>query len=288
MNAPRRSILVALSASALLACNQARPAPVNPVVGSESANVGLFTPGSTLGAATAAASADASAGTTMIVDPNGDRCGGSSGMAGTPCMLTITFQTAPLGQHWGPANIGAVWIEDASGTYIKTIERWAAVRARALYHWLSHACLTSWPEMDAVSTATLPNHNATHSDIWDGKDFKGKLVPDGMYNLFIEVTETETDFGAITMVPFTKGTSPMMVQPPDMTNFKGVSLAYMPTAGTPDMSPKDAGHGAADAGSQGADASVPNDAGTIQGSTGMGATSGSENTALDAGPASSL
>jgi hypothetical protein len=265
-----------------MACDRAREAPVNPVVGSESANVGLFTPGSTLGAmleSTGTGASDAS--TAAVVDtPMGDRCMGTTGDPGTPCMLTVTFMTTPIGEHWKPANVGAAWIEDSSGTYIKTIERWAAIRSRSLYHWLDHACATSWPEMDAVSTATMPDHNAQHSSTWDGKDFNGRLVPDGMYRLFIEVTETETNYGPMGMVDFEKGSSASMLQPPDAAPYKGLTLSYTPSAGGGMDEPADAGHAHADAGGV-TDTSMDAGSGTIEGAASSGATS---EPGLDAGP----
>lgn len=269
------------------ACNQAREAPVNPVVGSEQANVGLFTPGSTLGAMleAPAAGSGGAGGQQMEVVATGDRCAGSSGMAGTPCMLTLTFMTTLIGEHWKPANVGAVWIEDATGTYIKTIERWAAIRSRSLYQWTQHACTAKWPEVDVVAQATRPDHGAAHSAMWDGKDFNGKVVPDGAYKLFIEVTETETNFGPLAMIDFQKNDTASMVQPPDMPPYAGLTLTYTPVAGSPDKH-ADGGEPPADAGG-GTNMNVDAGTGTIEGAASSGATSGGE-PGLDAGPSPML
>lgn len=277
-----------LGAAASAACNQSHEAPVNPVVGSEKANVGLFTPGNTLGAMVEAPAMAGTGGADgqMVAAPmpTGDRCAGSSGEPGTPCMLTVMFKTVPIGEHWKPANVGAVWIEDANGTYVKTIERWAAIRARSLYQWADHACATAWPEMDAIAIATLPDHNSPHADMWDGKDFNGKVVPDGAYKLFIEVTETETNYGPLGVVDFMKNGTASMVQPPDTPAFTGLTLMYMPSAAAP-TEPTDAGSGTnmnVDAGG-GTDMNVDAGGGTIEGAASSGATSGGE-PGLDAGP----
>jgi hypothetical protein len=214
-----------------------------------------------------------------VTAPTGDRCVGSSGDPGTPCMLTVMFKTTLIGEHWKPANVGAVWIEDAAGTYIKTIERWAAIRSRSLYQWADHACATAWPEMDAVSEATLPDHNTQHSDTWDGRDFNGKVVPDGAYKLFIEVTETETNYGPLGVVDFQKNGAPSTVQPPDTPAFAGLTLMYMPSAESPDA-PADGGEPHADAGG-GTNMDVDAGGGTIEGAASSGATSGGPG--LDAG-----
>jgi hypothetical protein len=140
----------------------------------------------------------------------GDRCQGAQGEPGTQGVLTVNFETQPLytDPHWGPSNLGAVWIEDASGTYIKTIERWASHYARALYHWQTHACTRAWPEPDAVSQATL-DAPAKHSSTWDSKDLHGNVVPDGTYYLLIEVSETETAYGPLVAYAFEKGDEPI-------------------------------------------------------------------------------
>jgi hypothetical protein len=292
-----RAVFVVCGA-ATVACNSARDTPVNPVVGSDAANVGLYTPGSTLGAMMETSSSADAGQAMMVVEPTGDRCMGSSGMPGTPCMMMVTFKSVPIGEHWKPKNIGAVWIEDSNNVYIKTIERWAKDRARDLYHWLDHACSTAWPEMDAVSMATFLDHNSLHSSTWDGRDFKGMLVPDGTYHLYVEVTETETNFGPLNMVSFEKGPTAFTMMYPDSPSFTGLTISYMPSAGGSDngagKGAADAGKGASDAGkamdaSQAADGSILGDAGgTILGATGGASTSGGEppTGGLDAGPAS--
>lgn len=141
----------------------------------------------------------------------GDRCEGTHGEPGTPGVLSVSFETQTLGTapHWGPSNMGAVWIEDASGTYIKTIERWVSqLREHSLYHWQTHACTSTWPEPDAVSQASLPEP-AKHQSTWDSKDLHGKVVPDGTYYLLIEVTETDTAYGPLAAYAFEKGTAPI-------------------------------------------------------------------------------
>jgi MYXO-CTERM domain-containing protein len=213
---------------AATSCQSSPGMPIFPNLGG--ANVGLFTPGSTLGAEDASRGDGAvvAAAAPVVDSPMGDRCVGTSGSPGTQGTLTVDFSTQPLGQHWGPANVGAVWIEDAAGAYIKTIERWAAIRARSLYHWSDHACISKWPEPDAVSSATMPNTQKPHHSTWSGKDLNGKVVPDGKYTLFIEVTETETNYGPMVTYEFEKGTMAQMLEPPDKPPHTGLKISYAP------------------------------------------------------------
>jgi len=228
---PRKGGWRALCAAWMLcagACTAESGSPLYPNLGATAdPHVGLYTPGSTLGATMRIgldAGADGSAG-----DVSGDRCTGEVGDAGTKGMLSVEYMTTVIGEHWAPANVGAVWIEDAAGGYVKTIERWAALRVGSLYRWNEHACVAAWPEMDVMAMATLPNHNTMHHAIWTTKDWKGNIVPDGTYRLFIEVTETELNYGPLAMYDFEKGTKSVTLMPPDKPPHKGLKISYEPT-----------------------------------------------------------
>jgi hypothetical protein len=175
------------------------------------------------------------------------RCAGPPETPGafyTPGRLTLTFKTQRLTRINGPSNIGAVWIEDASGNFIRTIELWAGRFGRSLYHWQDHACVDGGPGVDAISEATLPE-DATHKLEWDTRDLHGLNVPDGTYHVFIEVAETELNFGPTAMYSFEKGPSPIAernldmdaVQVPPLPNREafvppiGVTISYMPWPG---------------------------------------------------------
>jgi hypothetical protein len=160
--------------------------------------------------------------------PPGDRCVGLDAMTppGSAGTLKTQFTTVSMGGTWAPDNIGAVWIEDASQRYIKTLELWAGVRKRNLYKWGVRACHK--PEVDVVTRATLPTHQ-THEVSWNGKDLNGLLVPDGTYTLFIEVTETEIDVGVTSTQEFEKGGAPVTLQPADALAAQPLTLTYTPT-----------------------------------------------------------
>jgi hypothetical protein len=141
--------------------------------------------------------------------PPGDRCVGIDPMTppGGAGTLKTQFTTISMDELWAPDNVGAVWIEDASQRYIKTLELWAGVRKSSLYKWGVRACHKPEPEVDVVTRATLPTHQ-THEVSWNGKDLNGLLVPDGIYTLFIEVTETELNVGVTSTQEFEKSATP--------------------------------------------------------------------------------
>jgi hypothetical protein len=155
-----------------------------------------------------------------------------SAAAGT---LTLDFKTVTQGGTYAPRNVGAVWIETGSGMFVKTVERWAGIRANHLSRW--NAASGGWGSffgggntadmMDAVSRATLRSHEMHHVT-WDMKDTTGKVVADGMYNVVIECTEDNFVAGPNASVPFMKGPAPQMITAPDKAPFSGFSAAYQP------------------------------------------------------------
>jgi hypothetical protein len=161
---------------------------------------------------------------------------GASAPAPTGGMLTLDFTSVNQGGRYAPRNVGAVWIETSSGMFVKTLERWAGIRAVHLEHWAMKS--GGWGSrfggggntadmMDTVSRATLRTHEK-HRVTWDMQDATGKVVPDGKYNVVIEVTEDNRTPGAYAAVEFEKGPAPQMVMAPDKAPYASLSLSFQP------------------------------------------------------------
>jgi hypothetical protein len=133
--------------------------------------------------------------------------------------LTVEFTTKTYGAKWAPDNVGAVWIADARGRWIYTLEEWAGL----LNHALNLVTYTgaggpdysaglfagtytsgSPPPADVIATATLHAHKTHKGAAWSFKDSTGKVVADGMYKLMFEMTEQETTDKTLE-IPFMKG-----------------------------------------------------------------------------------
>lgn len=141
---------------------------------------------------------------------------------GTPTSLTLDFTTADQGGKYSPANIGAVWVTDGSGRWVRTLEYWAFIRAKYLSKYnAAGAGLAT----DAISGATFAVHLAHHR-VWDLKDSTGAVVPDGPYTIFIEVTDREDAPGAWTQIPFMKGPTGQVITPPDEAAFTNIKVTY--------------------------------------------------------------
>jgi hypothetical protein len=202
-------------------------------------SAGLFTPGSKLGMDPNALDAGGDGGDAATDDNSQfedaineasgqNRCIEREGEPGAPGTLMIEFQTETYGGHYEPENCGAVWIEDPEGQYVATPMIWAGLRARNLFIWDARRCRGDRP--DAISSATLTEHGKRHLAEWDGKDQTGKLVPDGMYVLNIEVTEDEFDYGRRTEVPFERGSESFTLEPQDVDDDSVINLklSYTP------------------------------------------------------------
>lgn len=176
----------------------------------------------------------------------------SAQTAGT---LTFTFNqpipTAPAPTYTGTQlrNILAVWIENGTGTFIKTKMRYVgSTTSDHLPSWsvksggvLSNALGASSNITDATTGATLrttttPVAFGTRSVTWDGKNVvgatNGTTVADGNYVIWIE--STWVDAGAnnhqvLESYSFTKGTTLVHLTPTSpSTYFNTIDLIWTP------------------------------------------------------------
>lgn len=193
----------------------------------EHPTAGLYTPGSRLGAS----------------DPTdfpskeslGNRCKSFNWQdAGMPTegALAVEFETRSMEGRFAPKNCTAAWIETTAGDYVATIELKVAIRQEGLYYYQDRGC----PEKvgpDVVTGATLTRHGK-HSATWKGFDLDGKPVPDGTYQLYIEVTESDREpTSEFVRVDFEKG--PQKSGGPIVVDAEGplagLSVTWMPGAG---------------------------------------------------------
>lgn len=151
---------------------------------------------------------------------------------GTPATLTVSFATTLLKGTYYPANVGAAWIEDSMMQYVRTVEVWAGERVQSITMWYPRRCNTDATVVapDVITSVTLDAHK-THTRVWDGKDFRGAVAPDGKYTLWLQVTESEfVPEGPYMMIPFEKGTMAWENEPPPIPGFSNIKLTYKPGA----------------------------------------------------------
>ena len=98
--------------------------------------------------------------------------------------LAITASTGTAGGNYSPRNIAAVWIENSSGQFVKSLAVYAAKEKSYLTHWQSASKSNT---TDAATGATRSSYSAI-SVTWDGTDTSGTEVADGTYIVCIRIT----------------------------------------------------------------------------------------------------
>lgn len=175
---------------------------------------GLHTPESRIGASdpTDVESPGASLGDRCPSDAppdNGasaDDDAGTMGPAATLGVLDVSYTTHSVDGLYAPKNATAVWIEDASGEYVATIELLAILRRPDLLFFQERGCEQVLGP-DVMTGATLREHSL-HELQWNAVDTNEQPVPDGRYSLWIEVTETDVEPGLVESFEFDKGPMP--------------------------------------------------------------------------------
>jgi Secretion system C-terminal sorting domain len=187
----------------------------------------------------------------------------TNGSAQTDGTLTMTYTqalpTSPASPEFAvngtaTANIYAVWIENAAGTFIKTKYRFALSEKDHLPTWLvksggtaptgtakgnclQAACNTTDAVTGATrSSSTLPTSYGNKTVTWDGKNVAGAVngttVADGVYKVWIEsswVDSGNNNHQTINSFSFTKGTVADHQVPANTTYFTNIVLDWVPT-----------------------------------------------------------
>lgn len=185
-------------------------------------------------------SADMSASQENMSDIEGqDRCAaGIIGAPGTAGKFTVSFTTTLIDGLYAPRNCGAVWLEDSFLFYVRTLEVWTHERQMSLVQWDARVCKTDVTLADAISGATLAAP-AMHTSTWDTKDFRGNVVPDGTYTLWLQVASNEIfPEGPFAKIPITKGSTPYAEKVAAQPGFSGIVVTYTPDGAMPAAVPQ--------------------------------------------------
>ncbi len=154
--------------------------------------------------------------------------GAGGGTSSANCSLSVKVTTAAAGGKYAPRNIGAIWVADQSGKFIRSLEVWAQRRANHLTQWnaATSKAGAAGSRVDIVSQATLTSHRA-HTATWNCQDFKKLPVPDGTYRVYFEMSDASNN-GPNRFETFTKGPAAATLNPADNNNFKAIELSFKP------------------------------------------------------------
>jgi hypothetical protein len=142
------------------------------------------------------------------------------------CTFSFDVTTVTARGRYAPANVGAIWISDASSKFVKTLRIWGTIRLSNATAWTQ---ATSSNRTDAVTGATRPSHGALNAK-WDCTDTSKNAVPDGNYVVHVTFTESDANpfFGGGTpiqaSVNFTKAAAGADVPGTDTANFTGMHV----------------------------------------------------------------
>lgn len=143
--------------------------------------------------------------------------------------FSLSFGTSAPNGTWGTKHVLAVWLENTANpsVFIKTKAKYGNEDDH----------LTSWVAksgkslVDAVTGATLSSYN-TITVAWNGTNTAGTVVPDGAYNIYVEMGlgSNKTTDHAVTSFTFTKGAVSQHLTPTGTTNYSNVVIDWKPLA----------------------------------------------------------
>jgi hypothetical protein len=148
----------------------------------------------------------------------------------TPGSVEFTVTTKTSGEKYAPRHVIAVWVTDSKGNFVRTLELRAREYVRHLRIWRKGS---QGNTVDAITGASLRAHQS-HKLVWDCKNAKGELVPDGEYRIHVEFTEKNGQGPVIPAnhIRFTKGPKAVSLTPADLPQFVDMKLSYTPATST--------------------------------------------------------
>jgi hypothetical protein len=140
--------------------------------------------------------------------------------------LSVSINTKSTGGAYSPKNVMAVWIENNSGKFIKTLLVYGDKRKTHLNAWQSSTSQVgaAFNSVDAITGATQSDHRLRTCS-WDGTNFSRIDVPDGDYKLRMELTD-KNESGSVASLNFTKGPNQYKYNSSNLSGFTSVSLNW--------------------------------------------------------------
>jgi hypothetical protein len=129
-----------------------------------------------------------------------------------------------FGGNYAPRNVGAIWIADGNGRFVKSLTVWGRRRVSHLERWES---VSGGSTVDAITSATAGNHG-TRMASWDCTGANHQPVAAGAYSVNVEFTEQNGPGRVMTPLPFMTGTGPVDATPGDQGSFKNIHLQVAP------------------------------------------------------------
>lgn len=147
-------------------------------------------------------------------------------IAQTNGTLSVSVSTSEAGGGYAPKHVVAIWVEDGSGNFVKSLLAYAQNRKTHLNEWQAStdAAGTEYNVTDAITGATQSSHG-TRSCSWDGTDYNSAPVPDGTYSLRMELTDKNST-GNYASFTFVKGPNNDNQTPSNAPSFSSIIINW--------------------------------------------------------------
>lgn len=146
----------------------------------------------------------------------------------TPGTLTFTVKSITNNSTYSPKNVIAIWIKDAQGNFVVSRKVMANSRKNHLVKWKASSAGNS---VSAITGSTLTSHQ-THTITWDGKNAAGIEMQDGLYQIWVEYTSTNSasngNQGPFLTVEFDKGPAIQHITPANATYYQNIVADWVP------------------------------------------------------------
>ena len=149
-----------------------------------------------------------------------------SANAQTAGQLSVTVTTLTYGGTYAPKHVVAIWVQNKTGVYIKTLLAYAATRKAYLSSW-GTATSSTYNTVDAITGATQSTHG-TLNCTWNGSNLTGTVLGDDTYNVVMEMTEGGNN--KLLTVPIKKGTTQQIVTPGNVSGFSNIAVKWTPAS----------------------------------------------------------
>ena len=147
---------------------------------------------------------------------------------GGSCRFDLQVTTVTANGTFAPHNVGAVWIEDGSGAFVKTLSDWGRTLLSEAVAWYSSS---NGNGVDAISGATRIAQGPLQAG-WNCTDASGAAVPPGRYRVCMTYAEdnsaapirTNPSPPIMLCVPFDLGSAPFVLTPAGDEHFSDIHI----------------------------------------------------------------
>jgi hypothetical protein len=153
---------------------------------------------------------------------------------------TLNFTINPVSHsgNYGAKHLVAIWLENSSGTFIKTKLKRANGDLDHLATWTTKSAKSV---VDAVTGSTLTSYTPI-AVTWNGTNVSNAVVADGDYKIWLEMAwdDSKTTGKTVSSYTFTKGAAAIHLTPANTSLFTSVMIDWVPaTTGTGNLQSND-------------------------------------------------